>query len=861
MLNPFAKPRWQSKDAAKRAAAVASLQDEKLLSKLDEIASNDDNERVREAALRRSQSLNTLLTAWQRDNDNKHIAAERLIKLITQIDIADQATLQLVENFLGSQPTVKMVEQLAGKAGDKQIRLLALAQTSRPGFLGDRVLNDTDMEVRQNALQRIKQQSTLERIAGKLRKSNKNLYHQAQAILDSIRDTENDTENLDISRQQENAVQLCVRLETLVRDSGSVAIEPALNDAVQAWEALQIDSRKLQRRFDNARTILLKVISGEPVVSPEPPTKPANDTQKQTPVAPVPSTDIDERLQRLAEQFDALFQRRHLSDKAIQQWRQQWRSAWQQIEAPNKASQQLQDALSQRIQEREKQAQDHQLTQQQLVKDISDKNGICLKAIEDGKLKEATELRNDIIALRQQLSARPTPEIAFQLREIDGKLSEMRQWQRWSDNEQRARIIKKIETAVDAEYTPDALLSLIREARSRWDAMTNSEQAHGMRKLDDNHPLSRQFRGVIGRAMKQARPFLEKRTVVQTEREKLLQQLISDAQQLTDQDNADAKTLLAQKRLLGKAFKELGGIPPKHRKSMAHDLRTMQEKISAQLTKKFSAAETEKRKLIRQAEQLQHIDDHSEAISQAKQLQRRWKEAGPTTRKTDQELWNAFRQPIDPLFAELKEQREQAQEEQAEVIALQRQKLEEMQQLAEADPAELSGLQPRVQGLQHDWQEQAAEKKLQQAFNKAAERYRQRLADWQNDQQKAQWQEISDAAQQRQQQVAEQLAADSDNSQLLEQLSNRTDIARELCIAAEFMAGLPSPAEDQEARMHYQVKRLAERMGQQNSADPRSELHTLQTRWYDNLPINPDQFERLQSRFDSSINAAEKIVA
>ncbi len=47
--------------------------------------------------------------------------------------------------------------------------------------------------------------------------------------------------------------------------------------------------------------------------------------------------------------------------------------------------------------------------------------------------------------------------------------------------------------------------------------------------------------------------------------------------------------------------------------------------------------------------------------------------------------------------------------------------------------------------------------------------------------------------------------------------------ARALCIALEFLAGLPSPAEDRDQRMKYQVDRLAQSMSGDISRQPAGE--------------------------------------
>ena len=54
-------------------------------------------------------------------------------------------------------------------------------------------------------------------------------------------------------------------------------------------------------------------------------------------------------------------------------------------------------------------------------------------------------------------------------------------------------------------------------------------------------------------------------------------------------------------------------------------------------------------------------------------------------------------------------------------------------------------------------------------------------------------------------------------------IENMRTQARALCIALEFIAGLPSPDEDREQRMKYQVDRLAQSMSGEIARQPASE--------------------------------------
>jgi hypothetical protein len=78
-----------------------------------------------------------------------------------------------------------------------------------------------------------------------------------------------------------------------------------------------------------------------------------------------------------------------------------------------------------------------------------------------------------------------------------------------------------------------------------------------------------------------------------------------------------------------------------------------------------------------------------------------------------------------------------------------------------------------------------------------------------------------------------------------------SDALRDACIALEIAAGLESPTEDQRARMAYQVKRLAQGLGQTQSLQ--QQINSSVSQW---LTLNAGQ--TWQQRFNKALLAATK---
>ncbi len=866
-------PSWQHRDANTRAEAVARLLDEKLLAELPSIARSDPDARVRHAAIQRITRIETLNECRLQDNElaNQQLARERLIQALCHLskdDIAKSAQ-TVVSSLLDDQLPSKHIEALASQAQHKQIRLAALKYIKRAGFLGDRVLAESDTELQQQALAQIEQVSTLERIAKSLRKTNKKLYHQVLQKLEKLQPVKTGA-RLD----DEQALRLCQQLEVLARgqgsthQSGSSDLADNLQAIDESWQQLSGVDLTIQTRFKNTRAILEQALAGPQAVV-NPPAK----TPEQAPVEVI--QDADQSLQQLAIALDEML-RSNPKATTIENWRQTWRASWSKLNHTSIADQRLQEALKNRLdkhQQLQHQAQQQHAEQQSA---LDDRITAISEVVDNGQLEAATSQLN---ALREQLPARTSRSVRNRLKAIDQQLGELRKWQRWSDNEQRIRLIKTVEKALKDELNADALITLVRDLRVTWQQLEQQEVAHGMRPLAKDHSLVRQFNGVCGRAMGQARPFMDNRRKVQDERGELIKTLLDNTRKLLAQEHIDTRELIKHKRILGKSFRELPGLPPKQRKKTADAIRKLQDAISERLTVSFSAAETSKRKLIRQAEQLQHATDPQEAIDQAKQLQHQWKSAGPTSRKTDQSLWEAFRTHIDPLFASQQQQREQQQAERDAQHAQHQALCEELESLTKVDDETLESISGKVEGLQDRWSEQQVfDKSLQQRFNKASQAFEQRLQSRRNAQREQRQQVRAESAQHRQDAVAVLLKSGKDSldkpqqqalEELLElptddlqqKLHEHDKHAHEMCITAEFLSGLPSPDEDREARMQYQVARLADRMSQRDAQQELSaELRELEQRWHANQPLSPSNYKKLNARFQKAFKAAQQLV-
>jgi hypothetical protein len=89
-----------------------------------------------------------------------------------------------------------------------------------------------------------------------------------------------------------------------------------------------------------------------------------------------------------------------------------------------------------------------------------------------------------------------------------------------------------------------------------------------------------------------------------------------------------------------------------------------------------------------------------------------------------------------------------------------------------------------------------------------------------------------------------------------EDLESKLKQTRALCITLEFLAGIPSPDEDREQRMKYQVDRLAQSMSGESSRQPAGEeaLEAEKT-WLGLYMLPEEDFAAFSKRIKPALSA------
>jgi len=853
----FKKP-WESKDETARAEAVGSLTDPKLIEKLPEIAQHDPCALVRLQALKRINTEPFWLDARQPNQDPQiNAAADKALvhaALTSEPSPYHAQRLAWLDQLIEQDQHRDWIQKLAKQAPHPQIRAKALGQIKAMGFLADCLVEETDAKIWQQILTQIHEPGPLERILGSVKKNSKAKTQAVEARLASL-------QGIGQSQQtQQQALQCLASLEQLILRQGSVDLASQWQRILMEWQALDSPSDKLVERFERGKEIV------EAMLHPPVPAK----TDANSDANPDANSDAN-------------------SDQTM--------ADVQTLEppAPNEKPVKPPKTKEKPSGQRPNKLRDHELETEQCRQALA----AAQEAIDQGQLKKAhAHLAN----LQHPMPKAVGPEYT----RIFQQLQELKKWLHWSNNAQRDELIAQLEHAIDQSLHPDALRSLAAETKEKWKALETSE------KIDPTatrpiapHRQWHRLQQAMHRAHEKIQPALEHRQSYQSENLAALDGFLTQARSTLTDPKVSHKILLEQRRTAAKAIRRLDDLPPKSRSESAKALKELLGALSARIEQHFQTIEQEKQRLVTKAGQLAHEKDATVAVEMAKALQAEWKRIGPGRRASDQALWEAFRAPIDPLFASIKQANDAVRAEQQE----HHQKLQllvgEIDQLAKDSNIEDTQWKAKWARLNDQWLSEANRPaRLETQFEKAKNQIETRIRQAQQAAKTKAKQDITDLANRIQAQWSLKLQGETSQGEtnqgdpiqieigekpsaeqwvacwesLAEAASqlnsnafsldhwqtiaqNHDQQARQVVVEMEFLAGLDCPKEDEPIKKAFQVERLNERLNQRGQGGSLgAELANRVLRWHQAIPMQPQTHQTLEPRFRRAQDVLEQML-
>lgn len=681
------KPAWENRDASRRAAAVATLVHPDLLSKLSELALKDPDAGVRQAAVRRLDELAVLGDRLRNDTDVGVRAAARQRFLHCLLDPAVAQAER--ERIIAVEDDTEILITLAEQAPEPDLRRLALERVARAALEVERCIKDPDPHLRLWLLDRIEDVATLDRIAERVRKTDKLLTRRARERAQALRLAAGDPVAI-----QQRALAICEELDNLRRN---VAPDAASQRELlaQEWQSLAVHldeamERRVQGYFEALDTSLAAPLEPEPELPlPEP-------EPESIPVA-VPARESDAALAALLAELEARYGR--LDVRALDDVAKRWLARVRQIEPllPEEHEQEQRfreqaGALRQRL---ERRAQKRQETLDALPARVEALD----VAIEAGQLTQARELQSLLDADRQVLGGQFPRALARRFARAVHELDRLGEWQRWSTNKARLGLIGAVDDLAGSGLHPDAIATRLKELQTQWRQLDVAEA----RPADaPEHPLTARFHASGRRVLAPVRPYFEKRSELRDARREEVEAFLEEAE-ASVREVLPLPELVALRRKVIDRLRSDDGLEGGVRREFGRRLRAVLNHIKIAIGESEAEGEAGKRKLLANLRRdLMHAELDA-ALPIARQAQTAWKTLPRASRQAEDALWAELRELVDPWFKQANaKQREQhaaqaANQDEARAI------LDQLEQLAEADAATLAQSESRLANLRSRW--------------------------------------------------------------------------------------------------------------------------------------------------------------
>ncbi len=765
IFNPFRKPRWQHKDAAIRARAVATDQDAKLQATLPELASRDPDPDVRLAALKRLDDPQ----AWSRtaaEDPQKRVreeAARRLQQLLLHTD--DE---QLATQLLDRHAQADWVATLT-RAKLPVVRLAAARKGGKSGHWRE-VLEQAEETELKALLDELNDTRLLEELLQKPPKNQKKLVQQLEEKLDTQRLAAGDPATV-----EKHARRLCQAYIALSQETRPDILKTRLDELDRQWEALpqKVVAEKHQHQRNGARKIALNILLAHDPAHQEKLRQQthaqaeawieqmrrlANDPPAQMEILQAKFQQLQQQWQTLPEylleaEILARWQDAHdlvehlllpaaeetalpgdiaaLQEKT-RQWLQQDASALTSRdltrleeeliharaththpdEATAKVLQQTQQHLHRLIERHQQHLRELDETKarfQQLLAELK-------STLEQGHIQEAAKQEQEISQLTPALEKQQRLEknSLKQLARLRAELKDKRQWLHWSNEDHRKALCEELENFAAKGAHPDAVREKLQQSWKQWQTLEKTERPLPGKQRFAASPASwRRFSKIRKQLEEQTQPYFEKRQRQQEKNLVQCQQAIENMEKRLQEEtigtDAQAKALEQQRHQLLDWLHNLSNLPPAQRKATARKLRDVLKRSRQRLDQAYDHWQAERQAIIDKAAEAAAQEDLQQAIEQAKALQAHWNRIPHLPRKREQPLWRAFRKHCDTIFArrdaeQQAEAQEQAQQrQQAEALLKQLQALDFSQA---QDQEALHSLEQTLQAIRDTWREQ-----------------------------------------------------------------------------------------------------------------------------------------------------------
>lgn len=494
------------------------------------------------------------------------------------------------------------------------------------------------------------------------------------------------TQNLDNVRQdvEQNLANLSTQLSQRISDISESEVELFSQKANQQLEQLQSLAKQLPankskqhqqiEQLHNQLTTSLKTLASLPkfqqaILKAQELISTFTDLALPNDVSQIEAADDYLKEQKQIWQHTVGEFQAHLPVELSQQWHKQL-SAWQQA---------------------------IKILKKQIDNDVSrcrNKIRSLESLVSQGKFKAAMGLYQKVFTWYEALPEKQQGQLERSFLVAKEQIENLKDWQEYIAAPRKPALLTEVAALIANPLAIEAQAEAIKSLRSQWNSLGKSD-------TESDIALNAAFEAEIEKAFAPCRAHYDQQQQQREQNMQAKQQVLAELTTLSQQELATSHLVKSLNNLQQK-WRNIGEVDFKLRSDLYQNYQQLVTPLKDKVTSYYADNAEQKRQLVDKASQLIELESVNDAIEQAKVLQEKWKTIEHAGKQAEKQLWTAFRQANDNLFAKRnqasQEQKNEAKQ-QVELISQQLIQLEALLKAASDKPSIQNALQTKQQVL------------------------------------------------------------------------------------------------------------------------------------------------------------------
>ncbi len=280
-----------------------------------------------------------------------------------------------------------------------------------------------------------------------------------------------------------------------------------------------------------------------------------------------------------------------------------------------------------------------------------------LRAIESlinqGKFKAAMVLYQKVQNWFNVLPEIQQGQLERTFNSVKEQIENLKDWQDYIAAPRKPALLNEVDALIAAPLEIDAQSTAIKSLRYQWNSL-------GKIDTESDQVLNLAFESAIEKAFAPCRAFYDQQQQQRHQNMLAKQQVLLEIKAL-DKDDGGATDLTKTLRSIQQKWKNIGEVDFKQRNALFDSYQQLLTPLRKKVSAFYQENAEKKQALLAKAKKLLELESVDEAIEQAKKLQQTWKTVEHAGKRAESELWPAFREANDSLFAKKAEASQQQQ--------------------------------------------------------------------------------------------------------------------------------------------------------------------------------------------------------